>query len=112
MILQGYVIDEQYEPAKAYFYDAQNTLKLRIIWLDDGVVTHRKQQLSIAHAAHLVREQIAKGLRLVVVNFCDAADTTIENGKTTHRDKLSRSFWQRFEKRMNAASSSLELVKQ
>lgn len=104
MISHGYVIDEQYEPVKAYFYTEQGDLKLRIIWLDAGVVTYRSQQLSIEHAAHLVREQIAKGWRLSVANICDAAETTVENGKTTYRDSLSRSFWQRFEQRMKVTA--------
>jgi len=101
----GYVIDEQYEPAKAYFYDAQGALFMRLIWLDDGVVTYRKQQLSIAHAAQLVRDQLEKGWRLTVANFCDAADTTVENGTITHRDSLSRSFWQRFDKRLKETTT-------
>ena len=110
MISHGYVVDEQYEPAKAYFYDEQGVLKLRIIWLDGGVVTYRSQQLTSEHAAHLVREQIAKGWRLTVANICDSADSTVEQGKVTFRDDLSRSFWWRFEQRMKAQPAPLQLV--
>ena len=84
---------------KAYFFDADHVLYLRIIWLTFSVVVFADEEMTMKESVDCINDQIDQKWPLEITDFVDVPLLRSKNGDVLY-PKNPNDFWRRLNNAM------------
>jgi hypothetical protein len=94
IIEHRYVRAHDMESMKAYFFDADDVLYMRIIWLNFSVVVFAGEEMSMGESVACINDQIKQKWPLEITDFVDVPLLRSRNGEVLY-PKNPNDFWKR-----------------
>jgi hypothetical protein len=94
-----YVLAHDMEQMKAYFFDGDGVLYLRIIWLTQGCIVYPDEEMSMKESVDCINDQIDQKWPLEITDFCDVMLLRSKNGAVLY-PRNPNDFWRRLKNAM------------